>query len=836
MDPIDALLADPPPLPVAAALDRVVGRRAEAGSVVVQAPPGTGKTTLIPPALAARYPGRVLVTQPRRIAARAAARRLASLLGEPLGRTVGHTVRGESSTSRTSRVEFVTTGVLLRRLARDPELPGIHTVVLDEVHERHLDGDLALALLSDVRENLRADLGLVAMSATVEAGRTAAALGPGTSVVDVEGTVHPVDTVWCPPRTPATDARGVAPAFCDHVADVVRRAVDETTGDVLVFMPGAREVDRVLRGLGGLGLDVLALHGRLPPGDQDRALTPGARRRVVVSTAVAESSLTVPGVRVVVDGGLSREPRTDHRRGLAGLVTVSASKASGIQRAGRAGREGPGTVYRCWSSTDDAMRAEHPEPEIRTADLTGFVLTLARWGTPRGDGLALLDPMPDAALESALATLRELALLDDADRTTVLGGQVADLPLDPRLGRALLTGADVVGVSRAADVVAALSEDVRVNDGDLPAALRRLRRGGTGSRPWEQQSRRLARAVPGPGSGGAAAPRDPGPRSSMSDDLAVGVVAALAHPRRVARRRDRGDSYLMASGTGAVLPPGSPLTGAPWLAIADVERSPGRTDAMIRSAAPIDEETALEASQGLLHEDDEVTWANGRVEARRVTRLGAIPLGASVVSRPSPERVRDAVAEGLRRDGLDILRWSDAATALRHRLAFLHGALGEPWPDVSDEALIAQVDRWLGADLDGSRGRVDRIDTVQAVRRLLPWPQASRLDELAPERLEVPSGSRVRVDYSGDQPVLAVRLQEAFGWQVTPRLADGRVPVLVHLLSPAGRPAAVTADLGSFWANAYPQVRAELRGRYPKHSWPQDPADGVPSRRVRRPR
>lgn len=828
-DPIGRLLADPPDLPVRHGLADVVAAARGRGVVVVQAPPGTGKTTLVPPAVAAAVGGRVVVTQPRRIAARAAARRLAQLLGEPLGRTVGFSVRGESRTSAATRVEVVTTGVLLRRLQRDPELPGVAAVVLDEVHERHLVDDLALALLVDVRANLREDLVVVAMSATVEAERTAALLGGAepAPVVAVPGALFPVETIWCPApaRTVRTDDRGVTPGFLDHVASTVRRALAERAGDVLVFVPGAGEVDGVTRRLGGLDADVRPLHGRLPATEQDRALTPGARRRVVVSTAVAESSLTVPGVRLVVDAGLSREPRTDHARGLAGLVTVSVSRASAEQRAGRAGREGPGAVYRCWSAHDHARLVAHPQPEILTADLTAFALELACWGTPRGDGLALLDPPPTAAMTVAHSTLVGLGAVDADGHPTARGRAVSAIPVDPRLGRALLDGAALVGARRAAEVVALLADDTRAPGGDLVAALRALRRGGPQSGAWRTQVGRLQASAAG------AAPTE-----DLTDDLTVGLVVALAHPDRLARLRPGGSTYLMTSGTGASLPQGSALVGQPWLAVADADRGASRRDATIRSAAPIDLDLAIEAAPALLQEEDEVSWSNGSVVARRVRRLGAIELTSVPLQAPPPELVVDALREGLSREGLALLRWSEAATGLRHRMAFLHRALGAPWPDVSDAALLAHLEEWLGPDLARVRGARDlgRVDVLQALRRLLPWPDASRLDALAPERLAVPSGSQVRVDYTGDQPVLPVRLQETFGWRATPRLADGRVPVLLHLLSPAGRPAAVTADLESFWRTGYPQVRAELRGRYPKHAWPDDPLAAAPVRGVRR--
>ncbi|WP_196804455.1 ATP-dependent helicase HrpB [Cellulomonas sp. URHD0024] len=824
-DPITKLLADPPQLPVRGALDQVVAAVLDRGVVVVQAPPGTGKTTLVPPAVAAAIPGRIVVTQPRRIAARAAARRLANLIGEPVGATVGFSVRGESRTSATTRIEVVTTGILLRRLQRDPELAGVGAVVLDEVHERHLDGDLALALLVDVRSHLRDDLVVVAMSATLEAQRTAALLS-GAPVVSVEAALHPVDVLWCPapPRVTRTDERGVTPGFLDHVAGTVRRALQERAGDVLVFVPGAGEIGVVARRLSGVDADVRPLHGRLPSRDQDLALAPGPRRRVVVSTAVAESSLTVPGVRVVVDAGFSRQPRTDHRRGLAGLVTVGVSRAAAEQRAGRAGREGPGAVYRCWTEADHVRLPAHPEPEIRTADLTAFALELACWGSPTGADLALLDPPPAAALEAAVATLQGLGALAADGSVTSRGRAVAAVPVDPRLARALLDGAAVVGARRAAEIVAMLSDDLRAPGGDLVAALRAVRRGSPDTDRWRAQTTRLLAALP-----------DRTPGSGLTDDLATAFVVALAHPDRIARLRPGGSAYLMASGTGATLPTGSPLAGFSWLAVADADRGAARRDATIRSAAPFDADLALEAAPALVRDEERVEWQAGRVVARRVRSLGAIELTSQRLTDPAPALVQAAVRDGVGRDGLGVLRWSQGASALRARLAFLHRALGEPWPDVSDGALLDTLDAWLGPDLTRASSDLHRIDVTSALRRLLPWPDAARLDVLAPERLQVPSGTTVPVDYTGDQPVLGVRLQETFGWRETPRLADGRVPVLLHLLSPAGRPAAVTADLASFWRTGYPQVRAELRARYPKHAWPDDPLTAEPTRGVRRP-
>lgn len=833
-DPLHNLLAAPPDLPVVAGLaalgEAVRGR----GVAVVQAPPGTGKTTLVPPAVAVAVEGRVVVTQPSRIAARAAARRLAHLLGEPVGETVGYAVRGDRKTSRRTRVEVVTTGLLLRRIQHDPELAGVGAVVLDEVHERHLDADLTLALLVDVRANLRDDLVLIAMSATVEAERTAgllASVEEPAPVVDVPGALHPVQSMWssAPPGVRRTDDRGITPAFHDHVASTVRRALAEHEGDVLVFVPGVAEVDATMRRLHDVDADVRPLHGRLPGAEQDRALSEGPRRRVVVSTAVAESSLTVPGVRVVVDAGFSREPRTDHRRGLSSLVTVAVSKAAAEQRAGRAGRLGPGAVLRCWSKEEHARLADHPEPEIATADLTAFALEAACWGSDDVRDLALLDQPPEHALATARQTLLELGATTDDGRATARGRVMASVPVDPRLARALIDGSPLVGARRAAEVVAMLGEDVRSPGGDLVAALRSLRSGHR-SGPWRDQVKRLEAIAK------EHAKEATGARS-LTDDVAVGLVVALAHPDRVARKRAGGSVYLMTGGTGAAFDPRdpSPLAGLEWLAVADADRRSGQREARIRSAAPLTEDLALEAAGSSWTEVDEVTWVDGRVRARRRTLLGAIELSSVPIKDPPADAVTAAIREALEVEGIDLLTWSESATALRARLDFLHRAIGAPWPDVSDDALTETLESWLGPQLARVRSAQDlrRIDVTSALRALLPWPDASRLDDLAPERVEVPSGSSVRIDYTQEQPVLAVRLQEVFGWTATPTLADGRIPVLLHLLSPARRPAAVTADLDSFWDNGYPGVRADLRGRYPKHAWPDDPRSATPTRRTK---
>ncbi|WP_407553684.1 ATP-dependent helicase C-terminal domain-containing protein [Streptomyces sp. Pv4-95] len=875
-------------LPVRTALPALREALDGPGTAVLCAPPGTGKTTLVPLELAGltgEGPARrVLVAEPRRIAARAAARRMAWLLGEKVGERVGFTVRGERRAGPRTAVEVVTTGVLLQRLQRDPELAGIDVVMLDECHERHLDADTSAAFLLDVRETLRPELRLVAASATTDAEGWARLLGGDAGaapVVEAAGVSHPVTAVWAPTDRPVRPAHGmrVDPALLTHVAGVVRRALREQSGDVLCFLPGVGEIGRVAGQLAGVDADVLQVHGRAPAEVQDAVLSGGdGVRRVVLATSVAESSLTVPGVRVVVDSGLARVPRTDHARGLSALTTVRASQAAARQRAGRAGREAPGVVYRCWSEGEDGRLPRFPDPEIKVADLTAFALQAACWGDPEAAGLALLDAPPAGALAAAREVLSAIGAVDADGRATERGGRMARLGLHPRLARALLDGAQEVGVRRAAEVVALLSEEPpRAYGDDLAAAWRTARRGGDGyAARWRQEARRLASAVGGTGSGrgggaggeaggsGAASAsvagsaagrarngqavgsegvgRGSGGGADRGDDAVAGLVAALAFPERVARARGVG-SYLMASGTGAELAgagpgaragDGSSLRDAEWLAVAVADRPVAAASARVRLAAVIDEETACAAARALYSSGEEVRWSGGDVVARRMTRLGAIELVSRPLTAPDPALLREAVVAGLRQEGPGLLRWSAGAASLRQRMAFLHRELGAPWPDVSDAALLEHVEEWLGVELGRARRRADleRVDAGQALARLLPWStgDAARFDELAPERIEVPSGSRVRVDYGSEQPVLAVKLQELFGRQESPRVADGRVAVLVHLLSPAGRPVAVTADLASFWSGGYRSVRAELRGRYPKHPWPEDPSTAEPTR------
>ncbi|RRO18050.1 ATP-dependent helicase HrpB [Saccharopolyspora rhizosphaerae] len=800
-----------PDLPVRPVLGEVTSALTGHGTSVLVAPPGTGKTTLVPLALA-EAGLRVVVAEPRRLATRAAAARMADLLGERVGQRVGYSVRGERKRNRDTVVEVVTSGLLVRRLQADPELAGVDVVVLDECHERHLDADLLLALLLDAREGLRPDLGVLATSATVAAERVADLLGEAP-VLHAHARTHPVRVEHVAPHR----GERTEPV----VSRAIRAALSEQDGDVLVFLPGAGEIRRVTEQLADLSeVDVLPLHGRLPHAQQDSALRQGERRRVVLATAVAESSLTVPGVRAVVDSGLARVSRVDTRRGLSGLATVRVSAAVAEQRAGRAGRQGPGVVYRCWPEHEHSTLPAYPEPEIRVAELTRLALELACWGTPDGSALSWWDPPPSGALAAGREVLRGLGALDDSGGVTDRGRRMAELGLHPRLARALLDGADSVGGQLAAEVVALLDDDGLTGETDVISALSRLRGGGPGTKRWREAVRRLSSQVTG-------TPRQDGDES---------LVVALAQPERLARRRGAGSStYLMASGTAVELPAGSGLRDSEWLAVAIADRSPGRSAGLVRLAAPADEELARRAAPALLSTEDEIAWVDGDVRAARVERLGAITLTTRPLQDPDPARVREALLEGLRAESLELLRWDDDSRRLRQRLAFLHRALGDPWPAADDASLLAAADQWLEPELSHARRRADlRLPAGEALRRLLPWSQAGRLDELAPDRIEVPTGSRIRVDYSAEQPALPVKLQEVFGWRTAPRIADGAVPVVLHLLSPAGRPAAVTGDLASFWENGYPQVRAELRGRYPKHPWPEDPTVAAPTRGTNR--
>lgn len=864
MPTLEELVSHPPQLPVTRALGDIAAATQPGGCAVITAPPGTGKTTLLPPAVAVALAqhnvsvGRVLVTQPRRVAARAAARRIARLLGEEVGGQVGYSVRGDSRVSERTRVEMVTPGVALRRLQRDPELPGVSALIVDEFHERDLDTDLALAFALDARSALRDDLFVALTSATLEASRTVdflrASTGEEPALVDIPGDIFPLELRYAPPPRGVeavgaigNDRVGVRREYLAHVARTVEETVAATEGSVLVFLPGVGEIETVRGNLRLGDIPVLTLHGQLSAAEQDRALSPASGRRVILSTSIAESSLTVPGVSVVVDAGLAREPRFDAGRSLSSLVTVPAALARLEQRAGRAARTGPGIAVRVMDSVDVARRPAQSAPGITTQDLTDARLQVASWGTPVEE-LSLLDAPPAGTWEAAGQRLSSLGAIDEAGAATALGRTLASLPLDPPLGRALLTSSAILGASKAARFVALLSEDVRAPGADLGVVERRLGRGGASdagpgkaqaARVKETQARleRLAQRLPASVSEGALASvvaEQQETTRTREDELAL--TCALAYPEWIARRRPGSAAYILAGGVGAELPQGSPLEGQEWLAVASLDRAPASRHARILAAVPLSEEDALAAGAALLATRAQASIEKGALKATRTRALGAIPLTSTPASSLNEEEATALVAEHLAARGLGDLGWGKEASSLRERMRVLHDVLGDPWPDVSDEALAGSGHQWLApwAKRLAQGGSLSNVSMLDALRSMLPWPQSARLDELAPEKMPIPAGGTRPIDWSGAHPVLTLRVQQAFGWTDTPRLVDGRVPLVLHLTDPAGRPAAVTSDLTSFWAGPYRDVRAQLRGRYPKHPWPEDPLHAEPTNRAKR--
>ena len=863
MPTLEELVSHPPQLPVTRALGDIAAATRPGTCAVVTAPPGTGKTTLLPPAVAVALAshdasaGRVLVTQPRRVAARAAARQIARLLGEEVGGQVGYSVRGDSRVSERTRVEMVTPGVALRRLQRDPELPGVSALIVDEFHERDLDTDLALAFALDARSALRDDLFVALTSATLEASRTVdflrASTGEEPALVDIPGDIFPLELRYAPPPRGVeavgaigNERVGVRREYLAHVARTVEETVASTEGSVLVFLPGVGEIETVRGNLRLGDVPVLTLHGQLSAAEQDRALSPASGRRVILSTSIAESSLTVPGVSVVVDAGLAREPRFDAGRSLSSLVTVPAALARLEQRAGRAARTGPGIAVRVMDSVDVARRPAQSAPGIATQDLTDARLQVASWGTPVEE-LALLDAPPAGTWEAAGQRLSSLGAIDEAGAATAAGRTLASLPLDPPLGRALLASSAVLGASKAARFVALLSEDVRVPGADLGAWERRLGRGSASgasgahaqaARVKETQARleRLAKRLPNSSATDVLAPapaRQDAHARTREDELAL--TCALAYPEWIARRRPGSMAYILAGGVGAELPQNSPLEGQEWLAVASIDRAPASRHARILAAVPLSEEDALAAGGTLLETRTQASIDKGALKATRTRTLGAIPLASAPASSLSEEEAIALVAEHLAARGLGDLGWGKEASSLRERMRVLHEVLGDPWPDVSDEALTGSAHEWLApwAKRLAQGGSLSSVSMLDALRSMLPWPQAARLDELAPEKMPIPAGGTRPIDWSGAHPVLTLRVQQAFGWTDTPRLVDGRVPLVLHLTDPAGRPAAVTSDLTSFWAGPYSDVRAQLRGRYPKHPWPEDPLHAEPTNRAK---
>lgn len=833
-------------LPIEPVLPAIRAALRQATALVLQAPPGAGKTTRVPlalldePWLAGKA---ILLLEPRRLAARAAAAHMASLLGEPVGQTVGYRVRFDSRVSRRTRVEALTEGILTRRLQHDPALEGVGLVIFDECHERGLHADLALALCLDSQRGLRQDLRLLAMSATLDGAAVARLLG-NAPIITSEGRAHPVDRHYLP-----RDSDGVDP---DAVVRTVLTALSRHHGDLLVFLPGGGEIRQTLCRLEAepacAGLVLLPLYGDLPDVDQQRAIRPdpGGRRKIVLATPIAETSLTIEGVSVVVDAGWTRIPRFDPRSGLTRLETVRISADAAEQRAGRAGRLGPGVCYRLWSEATQSRLRPRRIPEILEADLAPLALELALWGVTDANTLAWLDPPPSGALAQARALLTELEALDEQGRVTPVGQDLAELPTHPRLAHLLRRGAALGWSALAADLAALLEErdPLRGEHGfgsDLTVrldALRSFRREGRdGARRWqadpvvcarvEQAARRWRQLLR------LTSDSDAEPALATT----VGLLLALAYPDRVARRRVSGaDRYRLANGRGARLAEGDPLLNRDWLVAAQLDAGVG--DGRIWLAAPVDPvdlETHLAARVRTVQE---VTWdeRQAAVVAHRERRLGTLALSGAPLTDVDPAWSRRAMLAGVRQLGLASLPWSRESRDWQARVLSLRHWLPEAgWPDLSDVWLTEHLDDWLEPWLDGMtrREHLQRLNLAAALHGLLDGRLRARLNELAPTHLQVPSGSRLRLRYlPGEPPVLSVKLQELFGLADTPRIAGGRIPVTLHLLSPAQRPIQVTQDLRGFWERTYAEVRKELKGRYPKHPWPDDPWTATPTRRT----
>lgn len=786
--------------------------------------------------------------EPRRLAAANAARWMAATLGEEAGGTVGYAIRFERKVSPRTRIEVVTEGILTRRLQSDPLLEGVGAVIFDEFHERSIHADLSLALCRDVQLGLRDDLRLIVMSATLDTAPVAKLLG-GAPVVESRGRSFPVEVRHLPADSREDVARVVSSA--------VSRALGETQGDILAFLPGAGEIRRCERLLSEAGITaavtVTPLYGDLPFAAQERAIVPGPRRKVVLATNIAETSLTIEGVRVVVDGGFSRRLRFDPATGLNRLVTERVSAASATQRAGRAGRLAPGICYRLWSEHTQRTLLPADPPEIATSDLAPLALDLAAWGVADPLSLEWLDPPPKAALEEGTRLLLSLGALDRHGRITETGRRMAELPVHPRIAHMLLLGRDRGLGHLAADVAALLSErDIfrttewratrQRSESDMlerVEAMARWRRGGSegrtevdspACRTVDRSAAQLRRIL------GAGAPEE---GVAVAADT-VGLLLAWAYPDRVALARDgEGRRYLLAGGRGAVLSERCSVHDEPLLVAHVVERGE-RGDDQIRQASALSMETFRRELGGGISRERVVDWdeREGRVVAREEERFGALVLE----SRPAAandEEVRRALLDGIARGpGLAALAWTSAASRLRARVRFLaHVFPEEGWPDFSDERLVTTLPEWLGPFLSRVRSlaALSAVDIVPALQSLLGWEQLRRLDEEAPTHLTVPSGSRLSLDYGIDgPPVLAVKLQEMFGLGETPTVARGRVPVVIHLLSPAGRPLQVTSDLRAFWNGAYREVKKEMKGRYPKHPWPDDPWSAVPTKKTKR--
>ncbi len=822
-------------LPIDLVLGDLRAALAAAPGVVLQAPPGAGKTTRVPLAVrdASWLGGRkIVMLEPRRVAARAAAQYMARSLGEEAGGTVGYRTRLDTRVGARTRVEVVTEGILARMISTDPALEEYGLVIFDEFHERSLHADLGLALALETQAILRPELRILVMSATLEGQRVSRLLGDAPVVTSV-GRSHPVEIRYEPGQEDGRIEGRVARAIGDALA--------HDAGDVLVFLPGAGEIRRVGEMLAGDDTVIVPLHGNLTPEQQDRALRPDerGRRKVILATSIAETSLTIDGVRVVVDSGLSRVPRFSARTGMTRLETVRVSRASADQRAGRAGRQAPGVCHRLWSEPEQAGLVPFHDPEIMDADLAPLALTLAATGMD-ASSLRWLDPPPAAHLSQARRLLGELDAVDDEERITAHGQELAALGLHPRLGHMIIAARLLNATSLAADIAALVEErDILRAEGgpadpDIRIRLDLLTQRGiprfvSGARVARESVERIRTHA-------QALRRQLGVRAAPSNSIDAGLLLALAYPDRIAQRRPGTARFLLRNGRGAVLAVPHALADAEFIVATDLDDR--GAESRIFLAAPVrreEIETYL-ASQIVVQE--EITWDadSARVAARRTRRLGAIVMGEGMVREPDPVAVAHAFALGLERAGLAAIPWSDGFLRLRERLAFLHRVDGASWPDVSDAALLARLEHWLAPHAARLRALADlgRIDFTALQLADLTWRQRQALDTDAPTHIEVPSGSRLPIDYADpESPMLAVRLQEMFGLAETPRIARGRVPLTLHLLSPAHRPVQVTRDLGGFWRMSYHDVRKDLRGRYPKHVWPEDPLTEPPTRRAK---
>lgn len=805
-----------PDLPIAEALPRLLDVLSAQASAVLVAPPGAGKTTTVPLALLDAAPmnqGRILMTEPRRLAARAAASRMASLIGEPVGRTVGFRTRLESAVSSATRIEVVTTGLLVRRLLGDPGLEGVSAVILDEIHERSLEADLALALCLDAQTVLRPDLRLLAMSATLDGARLSAIMD--APIVESAGRMHPVEVRHAP--RDLTDMRDLPQAMARAIRAALEDAPGSIPGDILAFLPGMGEIRRTEAALDGVDAMVLPLHGDLPPAAQDLALRPADGRRVVLATAIAETSLTVPGVKIVIDGGFRRAPRFDPASGLTRLATERVSRAAADQRSGRAGREAPGLAIRLWTAAAQRGLRAYDRPEILEGELSGLVLDCAAWGTSP-DQLSFPDPPPSGALAAARALLIELGAMDEAGAITPLGKRMSLLGAHPRLSAMMLATDDGARAARACDIAALLEARDPLRAGaDMPAdIMTRLEaiadpsadNVDRGAMRGIRQAARQYRARLGIGADRAAA-GDPAP------------LIAAAFPDRLAQRRGEVGSFRLSGGGGAKLAVTDPLAKAGLLAVASLEM---KTSPLIRMAAPLDIADLPDALAARIKETVETSIdpVSGSIQARRRKCLGALILE----ERSAPPDAADAAAallDAVRGDPAR-LPWTEDARNLQARLRLMHGLEADVWPASDDDSLIANLEDWLGPHLHGLTRLNDlaALDLGAILLDRLEWNLKTRLDKELPAHLPLPGG-RAAVDYTQPVPIAAARAQHFYGLAQTPKLAGGRVPLRLALLSPAGRPIALTADIAGFWKGAWADARRDMRGRYPKHNWPENP-------------